>query len=226
MAGAALNAGVRCNVPRADGQAIVVLAEASVTGTGFIIDFRASRVTVQAYSGSGADFHERRFEGAGVADFDAAKGLAVETALTEAAATPDRTPGTVGTINHLKGAVRCGGQTAGTSTVTITGATAEGTFDNAMLAPVLVECSADSQGSEAFVTAISMLGSAKVEIGLGLASGGAVDLTLSGGHHYTASGTTTITATAAHVNADVVEQDVSSPHTLHVEGDMTCGSPA
>ncbi|MEY2452367.1 MAG: hypothetical protein QOD92_1941 [Acidimicrobiaceae bacterium] len=224
VAGVALNTGVRCNVPRAEGQAIVVLGEASVPGTAFIIEFRAGKVTVQAYGGSGSDYHERHFEGTGVVGFDAANGVDVEASLASVALAPGKTPGTIGTINSIKGSVDCGKQTAGTATVTITGATAEGTFDNATLDPVLVECSSDGQGNEAFVTAVAMLGSVKAEIGLGLSSGGAVDMTVSGGHHYTAPGTTAITATGAHVNADVVEQEVSSPHTLHVEGDVACGT--
>lgn len=41
---------------------------------------------------------------------------------------------------------------------------------------------------------------------------------------YTASGSSTITSTGAHVRADVVGQGPATPaHTLHVEGDLVCG---
>ena len=225
LAGVAVRAGVRCNLPRLDGQSITVLAEASVPGTAFIIELRATRITVQAYSGSGADYHERKFEGTGVTGFDAAKGTQVDAPLTEVAPSSDRTAGTIGAITSITGSVQCGSQTPGTSTITITGDTAEGAFANAKLDPVKVECSGDAQGSEVFVSAIASIGSVKVEVGLGLASDGSVTLDLTGGRHFEAPGTTAITATGAHVTADVVEENASPAHTLHIEGDAVCGSP-
>jgi hypothetical protein len=174
VAGSLVKTGVRCNVPRLEGQAIVVLAEASAPGTAFIIEIRSSEITVQAYSGSGADYHERDFAGAGVVGFDAAEGVQVDTALAETS-TLEHTAGAVGAIGSIKGSVACGKQTPGSATITITGETGQGAFDHAALAPVLVECSADAQGNEAFVSALATRGSNPVEIGLGLSSGGGHD---------------------------------------------------
>jgi hypothetical protein len=225
VAGPLVKTGVRCNVPRLEGQAIVVLAEASAPGTAFIIEIRSSEVTVQAYSGSGADYRERHFAGTGVVGFDAAAGVQVDASLADTS-TLEHSPGAIGAIGSIRGSVDCGKQTPGAATITITGETGQGAFDHAALAPVLVECSTDVQGNEAFVSAIATRGSSPVEIGLGLSSGGGVSLDLSGGQHFEASGTTTITTAGVHVDADVVETTATTPHTIHIEGDATCGTPA
>ena len=189
------------------------------------------QVTVFVGSGSGTDYHERAFEGTGVTAFDAAKGASVDSTLTETTATAGTTKGDVGAITRIKGSVECGDQTPGTSTVTFSGETAEGPLAAAVLDPVRVECDASPQGDELAASGIVPVGSTQALISLGLTSDGSVTVDLSvpgGSHRYLAAGTSSVTSTGAHVEADVVEADVVEQaavpaRTLHVEGDLTCG---
>ena len=192
LTGAGSDPSVRCNFPVLEGMSIAVLAKPQNSTVLARVGLQSGKVKVFVGSGSGPDYHERAFEGTGVTSFDAAKGAVIDSTLTETAATAGSAKGTVGALTAIRGSVECGDQTAGTSTVTITGNTAEGAL-----------------------------------VAIGLSSDGAVsvDETLpSGLHRYRASGSSTITSTGAHVRADVVEQGVATPaHTLHVEGDLSCG---
>ena len=188
------------------------------------------KVQVVISSGSGPDYHERAFEGTGVTSFDAARGAVVDSTITDAAASAGSTSGTLGAITRIKGSVECGDQTAGSSTITITGDTAEGALAGAVLDPVRVECAPSLEGDEVVALGIIQVGSTQALFKLGLTSDGAVtvDETLpSGSHRYMAGGSSTTTSTGAHVRADVVEQGVATQaRTLHVEGDLSCGRHA
>jgi hypothetical protein len=227
LTGAATSPSVRCNFPVLEGLSIAVLAQAPDSTLQARIGLRPEEVKVFVSSGSGPDYHERAFEGPGVTSFDAANGARVDSTLTETVATAGSTKGTVGAITAIKGSVECGDQTAGSSTVTITGDTAEGALAAAVLDPVRVECDVSPDGDEVFASGFITVGSTKALVAVGLSSDGGVtvDENLpSGRHRYMASGSTTITSTGAHVRADVVEQGVATPaHTLHVEGDLSCG---
>lgn len=227
LTGAATDPSVRCNFPVLEGLSIAVLAQPPNSTLLARIGLQSGKVKVFVSSGSDPDYHERAFEGTGVTSFDAAKGAVVDSTLTETAATAGSTRGSLGAITAIKGSVECGDQTAGTSTVTITGDTAEGALAAAVLDPVRVECDVTPDGDEVFASGLMAVGSATALVSVGLSSDGAVtvDETLvSGSHRYLASGSSTITSTGAHVRAEVVEQGAATPaHTLHVEGDLSCG---
>jgi hypothetical protein len=227
LTGAATGPSVRCNFPVLEGLSIAVLAQPPDSALQARIGLRSDKVKVFLSSGSGPDYHERAFEGSGVSSFDVAKGAMVDSTLTETAATAGSTKGGVGAISAIKGSVACGDQTAGTSTVRITGVTAAGTLAAAVLDPVRVECDASPGGDEIASSGLVQVGSTKALVAVGLSSDGAVtvnELSPLGSHRYTASGTTTITPTGGHVRADVVEKGAATAaHTLHVEGDLSCG---
>ena len=227
LTGAATSPSVRCNFPALEGLSIAVLAQPPDSTLLARIALRPDKVQVVVSSGSGPDYHERAFEGMGVTSFAAAKGARVDSTLTETAATAGSTRGSLGAITAITGSVECGDQTAGTSTVTITGDTSEGALAAAVLEPVRVECDVSPDGDEVFASGLMKVGSTEALIAIGLASDGTVTVhqTLpTGSHRYTAGGSSTITPTGAHVLADVVEQEAATPaHTLHVEGDFSCG---
>jgi hypothetical protein len=227
LTGVATDPSVRCNFPDLEGLGIAVLAHPPDSALLARIRLAPSTVKVVVSSGSGPDYHERAFEGTGVTSFDAAKGAVVDSTLTETAARAGSTSGSLGAMTGIKGSVECGDQTAGTSTVTITGDTAEGALAGAVLDPVRVECAESPDGDEVIALGLMQVGSVKALVKLGLTSDGAVtvDETLpSVSHRFMASGSSTITSTGAHVRADVIEQEVATPApTLHVEGDLSCG---
>ena len=228
LTGAATNTSVRCNFPVLEGLSIAVLAQPPDATLLARIGVRSDKVKVFVSSGSGPDYHERAFEGTGVTAFDAAKGVRIDSTLTETAATAGATSGSLDAITAIKGSVECGDQTTGTSTVKITGDTAEGSLASAVLDPVRVECTASPDGDEVVALGLMAVGETNALVKLGLTSDGAVtvDETLpSGSHRYMADGSSTITSTGAHVHADLVEQGAATPaHRLHVEGDLSCGT--
>jgi hypothetical protein len=227
LTGVATDPSVRCNFPDLEGLGIAVLAHPPDSALLARIRLAPSTVKVVVSSGSGPDYHERAFEGTGVTSFDAARGAVVDSTLTETAARAGSTSGSLDAITGIKGSVECGDQTAGTSSVTITGDTAEGALAGAVLDPVRVECGESPDGDEVVALGLMQVGSAKALVKLGLTSDGAVTMDetlLSVTHRYTAGGSSTITSTGARVRADVVEQGVAtSAPTLHVEGDLSCG---
>jgi hypothetical protein len=227
LSGAASDPSVRCNFPDLEGLSIAVLAHPPDSALLARIRLAPSTVKVVVSSGSGPDYHERTFEGMGVTSFDAAEGAVVDSTLTETTARAGSTSGSLGAITGIKGSIECGDQTAGTSTVTITGDTAEAPLAGAVLDPVRVECAESPDGNEVVALGLMQVGSIKALVKLGLTSDGAVtmDETLPAvSHRYMAGGSSTITSTGTRVRADVVEQEVATPApTLHVEGNLSCG---
>jgi hypothetical protein len=227
LSGAAGNPSVRCNFPDLEGLSIAVLAEAPDASTLIRVRLLPEKVTVVLSSGSGADYHERSFEGTGVTTFDAAQGAAFDSELTETAAAAGATPGDLGALTSIEGTVACGDQTPGTSTVTITGDTAEGSLNAAVLDPVRVECTGSPDGDEVVVLGLVTVGSTRALVKIGLSSDGsiALDETLANGSHsFRAPGSWTSTSDGGEVRADVVEQEATPARTLHVEGEVSCGS--
>jgi hypothetical protein len=227
LAGAATDLSVRCNFPDLEGLSIAVLANPPDPKSLARIHVAARKVTVVVSSGSGTEYSERAFEGTGVTSFEADKGAVLDSALTETAAREGSTRGTLGAVTAIKWAVECGDQTQGSSTVRITGATAEGARAGAALDPVRVECNDSPDGDEVIALGLMQVGATTALVKIGLTSDGTVtvDETFpSSSHRYLAGGSSTISTTGAHVRAEVVEQDVATPApTLHVEGDLSCG---
>ena len=227
LEGSVTEPSVRCNFPDLEGLSIAVLARLTDSTLQARIGLQSGKVKIFVSSGSGADYHERAFEGTGVASFDAAKRAVVDSTLTEAAATAGSTKGSIGAIAAIQGSVECGDQTPGTSTVTITGNTAEGALKAAVLDPVRVECDATPGGDEVYASGLVPVGSTKALVAIGLTSDGTVtvdEVLRSGRHRYTAAASSKVTPTGAHLRTRVVEQGAASAaHTLDLQGDVTCG---
>jgi hypothetical protein len=229
LTGAASEVSIRCEFPDIEGPSIAVLAKASDGSTSLRLGIRAGKVTVRLFgTGDDGQYHERAFEGSGVTGFDPTKGAAIGSSLTETTATASATPGSLGSVESVKGSVDCREQRPGSATLTLTGDTAEGRLDAATLDLVRVECNQDAVGNEAVVLGILTTGSTKAFVSIGLrVSGFDVVQTLASGAQYryeSPPGTTTVTPTGGHVSGDAVEQTPDAPHVLHVEGDATCGS--
>jgi hypothetical protein len=227
LAGAATNASVRCGFPDLEGPSVAVLAQAPDSSVQFRIAITAGKVTVRLGSGSGADYHERAFEGPGVNGFDSRKGGQIDASLTPTTSTSGTTTaGTIGAVTSLKGSVDCAGQDPGSSTITVTGDTAEGLLNAARLEQVRAECF--HPGDEVVVLGILNVGSTKAFVEYGLRPDG-IDVreTMPSGleHHYVSAAPATLSGNGAFASGDAVEQNATTPHTLHVEGGAVCGTP-
>jgi hypothetical protein len=227
LTGAATHGSVRCRFPNLDGPSIALLAATPDETAQFRVAITVNKVSVHVSSGSGTDYHERAFEGASVTAFDAGTGAQVDSPLAELPS-PGTTPGAVGAVTSVKASVDCAGQDPGSSTITVTGTTAEGTVNAATLDSARVEC--NLPGDEVIVLGILSVGSTTAFVEYGLRPDGVdVQETLrsAGQHRYHAPpGSATLTANGGHVNGDALEQDATPPHTLHLEGDAVCGTPA
>jgi hypothetical protein len=227
IAGTATNTTARCNWPDLDGIGIAVLATPFDARSLARVALDPGRVEVILGSGSGSDYHERAFEGTGVTSFDAARGARIDSSLTETAATSGTTKGDIGVLTAITGSVDCGNQTAGNSTVTITGPTADGALTGATLDPGRVECDETSEGTEVVGSGLVTIGTRKAHVVIGLTSGGDVTLdvaTSARSYRYAGTGGSSISPTGAHVRTNVVEKGGAAPaRTLDLEGDLTCG---
>lgn len=120
LAGAATKPAIRCGEPSFDGLSIDVFAQPADPAVLDRIVVTAGTVTVRVAAGAGATYTERDFEGTGVTGFDPATGAQIDTKLSETTAAGLH-HGTLGAVTSLKGTIDCGGQTAGTSTLTLIG---------------------------------------------------------------------------------------------------------
>ena len=232
LAGAATKPQVSCNFPTIDGTVLIfVLAQPSDPAVTFNIRLTANKIVVIVATGSGQDFRSRTFEGTGFTGFDAGSGVQIDSPLTETTAA-DTNRGSLGAITSIKGSVDCGNQTIGTSTVAYTGDTTEGPV-NGPPNPFRVECDNNAaQGNSVTFVGVVNVGNTKA-LFFGSFTSDAINVfeSIAGPplsqHQYVvkAAGVSTLSATGAHVNGDLVEQSPASgaAHTLHIEGDVTCG---
>jgi hypothetical protein len=228
LAGTPASAGVACNYPAADGTKFINVQEQPSDPAQYLnMHLTDGKIVVTIAAGSGQDYRSRQFEGT-VTGFDAAKGAQIDTPLTDTTPAGSNTTG-IGTLTSMKGSVDCGNQTVGATTVKITGDTAEGSVSGTP-DPFRTQCTNGTTGSSAQVVGILTVKGTKV---LFIVNASANGLTVfeSGTaiqHSYllNAPGVATVTDSGAHIAADVVEQAPASgsAHTLHVEGDITCGS--
>jgi hypothetical protein len=226
---------VSCDNPGLDGSEITVsgrpAGQQDPAGPSFFLFVSNGTVFVRVSTGSGTDYRSREFTGSGVTGFDAATGAKIDSPLAETAdATLNK--GTLGAVSAIKGSVDCGNFTAGTSTVKLTGDTADGPV-NGTLDPVLVTCSSNQQGSfqgnYVIVRGLTSVGSTKAMFFVTTQPDGTLVLfetvQPSGQHQYMgASGSGSPRTDGVTIKGDAVEQGVTPPHTIHVEGEGTCGS--
>ena len=224
-AGAVTNAGIRCNLPSTDGLQISVLGQPTDPNLSVYIFVQPGKLSVRYDSGSGPTYVERDFAGTGVTSFDAATGAQIDAQLTEV---PNQDAhGTLGVLTAISGSIDCGNQTPGSSTLAFSGPTPKGTISGG-LDPVNVECVTNTYGKSVSVFGIAQVGSTPTFLVVSI-SPGTLSISASGDGFFRNSATTvaTLTATGAHVDGDAVEQNVtkgSTAHTIHVSGDVICGT--
>jgi hypothetical protein len=226
---------VSCDNPGLDGSQITVggrpAGQQDPAGPSFFMFVSAGTVFVRVSTGSGTDYRAREFTGTGVTGFDAATGAQLDSTLAETtdAAT---NKGTLAAVSAIKGSINCGNFTAGTSAVKLTGDTADGAV-NGTFDPVLVTCTTSEQGSfqgnYVIVRGITSVGSAKAMFFVTTQPDGTLvvfeTVQPSGQHQYMgAAGSGSPRTDGVTIKGDAVEQGVTPAHTIHVEGDATCGS--
>jgi hypothetical protein len=233
LAGSVTFTTITCSLPQADGSVIVFLLgnTPGSSQVAFNIHISPAKIDVLVASGSGQSFTSREFVGNGVAGFDPAKGAQIDTALAETTAA-NANRGTLGVVTSVKGLVDCGNQTNGVANLVYSGSTAEGPLSGEPN-PFHVQCASNpTTGQSASVTGLVKVGSAAALFQTTVSSTGVFIVETGTGpppfqHVYRAQTTNgiTVSATGAHVTADVIEQSVTagSPHTIHIEGDLTCG---
>ena len=230
-AGAITLAGIRCDVPTLNaGQTaleISVLAEPEDPNLSVYIFVQQGSLTVRYDSGSGSTYIERDFSGTGVTSFDPASGATIDSPLTEVQTTGAH--GTLGELTSIKGTIDCGNQMPGSSTVSVSGSTPKGTISAAGLSPVNVECTSSvTNGRGVSADGIIQVGSTPY-FAILFITPGTFTFFASGDAFFrsTSAGGATLTATGAHVDGDVVEQNPpkgTTAHTVHITGDLTCGT--
>jgi hypothetical protein len=228
LAGGLSAAEVTCSFPDVDGLRLSVFARAADPPVTYRISVGPDRVFIHVDTGAGATFRERNFEGTGVSGFDAGRGAHVDTKLSEAAATADIEPGSLGTITEVKGSIDCGDQTPGSSSITVTGETSTGGYDASRLDPVVVECYFASE--QVTVIGVADAGDREVLLMISLSptDGVSVEEAPTSGRprsYASVPGSASLTADGGHADGDAVEKDSTSPHRLHVDGDAVCGTP-
>ena len=227
------NLTVRCGLPTLAGTEIFVLGTPSNTSLSVRIVVVAGRVTVGVDTGAGAQYQERDFTATKVARFGAAHGATLDTALIAEPVPAGTTVSNLPSITSIVGTIACGGQTAGTSTLALSGKTATGTVKG-RIKPVNVSCSqgVQGQGPQVLILGIVKVGTRKALIDLSVranlfsfvlepASGGGVQ-------YMGSAGSGVPTTKGANVKGDAVEVAASgaSPHTVHVVGHAVCGRSA
>ncbi|MEY2565665.1 MAG: hypothetical protein QOE35_194 [Actinomycetota bacterium] len=228
LSGAIANASVRCGFPNLDGPSIAVLGDTADPHVQIQIGVTSAKVTVHIYTGTGTVYFERAYEStATLEDFDAKRGVTLDAPLSEVEATKGSSPGNVGTLSAIRGTLDCADQDPGSSTITISGETPEGPIKDAPLESPRVEC--NRPGDEVVVIGILRAGTTKSFVKYGLRpEGTSVQQSFADGtgHDYEAPpGTSSLTGTGAHVDADAVEQPAATPpRTLHLEGDVVCST--
>jgi hypothetical protein len=223
---------VQCNFPTVNGSVIILTKLASPNGLAIRVTLSPGTMAVRYASGSGKTYLDREFTGTGVTGFDAATGAQFDATLVTAPY--DGATGTLGPIETIKGSVDCGTQTAGTSTLTLSGATAEGQLNGVVLNPVRVECSTISGNNYVSAVGVATVGTTPT---LFFVSGNPTGFTVA---QEPQTGTAvfyvnkvataaSVTATGMHVSGEATESlaagSTAKPHTVAVTGDATCGTP-
>ena len=226
---------ISCSYPTLDGLSIQVSGVLQATaGTPFVfVNVRDGVVSLREATGSGQQYTERDFSGSGTHGFDATRGVRLSGGVTDS--TPASTSrGTLGAITAISGSISCGGQTTGTSTITVSGTTADGAVD-LHASPVKVVCSTGASGEFIGITGLTTINGQRavliVSLGqssLSVATAVKAASGLGAAHFYTAQGKvgTTLSATGGHVDGNASETATAGGHTVRVSGDATCGATA
>lgn len=226
--------GIGCNNPTLEGSDLYFFAASPDGQAVVLITVNQGSIGVSERAGAGATYTDREFSGTGVTSFDSARGASFDSDVAIVPGT-GQAPGTLGTITHVAGSVDCGSQRPGTSTVVVSGASTEGTFDGPFIR-FRVTCNLSQQyGDTVSLSAIVNAGATPTFFIINLpANGKATLFSPPNGqvpqhlYNIAADGTLTISKTGAHLDADFVESLASGstapPHTIHLAGDVTCGT--
>ena len=225
LAGAVTKPAIRCGEPSFDGLTIDVFAQPADPAVLDRIVVTAGAVTVRVAAGAGSTYTERDFAGTSVTAFDPATGAQIDTKLAETTAVGLHR-GTLGAVTSLKGTIDCGGQTSGTSTLTLTGDIPERHIDGPV-SPANVRCAAD--GTNVSVIGLTQAGSTPVLLVISLGAdrlsvaAEAKGAATSRFYTTTTPGVASLVPDGAHAGGDATEQNVTgNPLTIHVAGDVTC----
>jgi hypothetical protein len=221
---------IQCNFPSVTGPLIILTEQASPNGLAVRVVLSPGQLSVRYAFGSGKTYLDREFTGTGITGFDAATGAQFDSSLSTAPYAG--ATGNLGTITSIKGSVDCGSQTAGASTLTITGATDEGQLNGIVLNPVRVQCTTISQANYVSAVGVAQVGSVPT---LFFVSGSPTGFTVAqepqtGGVAFYTNKTpaaVAVTVTGMHVSGDATEAPAAgkTAHTVTVTGDATCGTP-
>lgn len=226
--------GINCNNPTFAGYDLLFFAAAPDGKAVVLITLKPGSIQVSERAGRGSTYTDREFAGDGVTSFDPARAASFDSDVSIVPGT-GQTPGTLGTITHVTGSVDCGGQRPGTSSITVSGASAEGAFSGPFTR-FRVVCNVSQQnGNEVSVTAIINAGTTATFLIINLpANGKATIFSPPNGqapqhlYNIATGGTLVVSGTGAHLDSDFVEAAPSGStapaHTIHFAGDVTCGT--
>jgi len=210
------------------GLQIDLLGTPADPNTSVFLFFTAHDVSVRLDSGSGATYRERDFDGNGITSFDAASGVTFDTKLSEPSPNPANA-GTLGMVTSIKGSISCGNQQPGSSTITVTGTSPIGSFNNAKIDPVIVRCYNYPQyGKYVVAHGIVHAGNTPMLFFVTLQPGNYVIFASDGTAGFSdefmatsdAAGTT-ITTTNGQVSGTATDK---TGHSVKLSGAATCGS--
>jgi hypothetical protein len=233
-AGLTANISVQCDFPSLDGPEIVLFGTGGTAGRALRVVLTSTAVSVRYAGGAGATYIERDFTGSSPITFDDTKGATFDSPLQTAptsTATAD-----LGAIASIKGSVDCGNQTAGSSTLTVTGSTAEGQLNGVSLSPVRVECDTSVKyGISVQAIGVATVGGTPTQFVIdGSAAqfsvaqypkGAATTLFYVG--KVADGATVTLNPNGVHISGSATQQSVpagTTAATVTVSGDATCGS--
>lgn len=218
---------IYCGPPSLDGPQIEILGQAGTAGPMIVAFLMAGHAEVRVATGSGASLRLRSFVGTGVTGFDATSGAQLDSSLTE---TTDATTnkGDLGAVTSITGTVDCGDQQPGTASVRVSGQSAQGPLDGT-LTDAYVLCTVTASGTFVAVRGLMTTGTTPLLVFVTGSSGVlrvVVDSRAAASPYVgNGAGLVTLVSGGAHMAGDVTESVAAgtTPHTLHVEGDATCG---
>jgi hypothetical protein len=215
---------VTCDEPSLGGLVISLFGQTATPNVYTTITLASGNLLVTLDAGSGTTFTARTFKGAGVTDFDAAKGAQIDSSLAEVASGSN--PGTLPAVSAVKGSVDCGSQVPGSSTLTVAGNVPEGALSG-LIDPIRVDCNPNAKPATVHAIGLVKVGTTPVVLVLQATAAGfsafVVPTATTKQHFFTTSDPTaaTISPTGGHVAGSATESGTTN--TIQLSGDLVCG---
>ncbi len=215
---------VQCNFPSPTGRIINVVVGSSDGVESVFLAVSTAGLYVRVSIGPGPTAPARTFNGTAVTGFDPARGATLGGAVNDTTPAGQAT-GAVPVLQSVTGTIACGGQTAGSGTVHMTGTLPEGAVDGD-LDQLRAVCNTTAGATTVAVTGIVNVGGTPTLAAASILPTGSVALyfeTKPAPRVLSAAATTsgTTTSTSGTLNADAVSAPDSS---IHVSGAVTCGA--